>query len=341
MNSNTDKLTRSWNALLNIEDTQNGWRTIPFAQSPGGLPFRAGVHFPEKTEAFLAGFSKYRPQIPGSMPGANGFELTIPEVPDSQGIFWLTLHRKPVGNRDMFVMMAGDILNILTGPLSCTDEETLFDRVIQRIKAWQKFMERPRERGLSREEEIGLWGELEILNTLLNRGVDPVVVLGWWTGPLQTLHDFSFPTGEIEVKTVSARSSGIEIQSLEQLDTTLASPLYLAICQFNFTGGDATLAEKILQTRKKLHLFPEAEALFSNRLSCYNINKISDLSSDIKIKFTEKKFFIVHDNFPRLERSQISENIQKCKYNIDINNLYEYLSDISSILESLKISVNK
>jgi len=95
--------------------------------------------------------------------------------------------------------MAQDLIALLAEALH-EDEQAVSDSVIARIRAWQDFMSYPRAGILSEDEEIGLHGELIVLEKLLAILPDSAAVMGMWQGPLRGLHDFKLPVGSLETK---------------------------------------------------------------------------------------------------------------------------------------------
>jgi Putative PD-(D/E)XK family member, (DUF4420) len=93
-------------------------------------------------------------------------------------------------------------------------------------------------------EEIGLFGELLVLEGLLNAGTADA---GSWRGGLREEHDFGFGKTDVEVKTTSGESRRHWIHGLGQLQKTDGSRLWLLSVQIT-RGGDTqgrTLPELI------------------------------------------------------------------------------------------------
>lgn len=93
-------------------------------------------------------------------------------------------------------------------------------------------------------EEIGLFGELLVLEGFLNAGTADV---DSWRGGLHEEHDFGFAQTDVEVKTTSRESRKHWIHGLGQLQETDGTPLWLLSLQIT-RGGDGqgrTLPELI------------------------------------------------------------------------------------------------
>ena len=98
-------------------------------------------------------------------------------------------------------------------------------------------MNRHRESVLSAENEQGLFGELILLDRLVEAELPPRDVLDAWQGPADGLQDFIFGSGGIEVKTtLSAGGFPATISSLEQLDDSLRQPLFVAATKIALHG---------------------------------------------------------------------------------------------------------
>jgi hypothetical protein len=99
---------------------------------------------------------------------------------------------------------------------------------------------------MSREREIGLFGELLVLGGLISTlGVSSAVQT--WRGGQAEEHDFGLPDLDIEVKTTSGEQRVHWIESLTQLVPTRERPLWLVSHQITSAGAGAghTLSELI------------------------------------------------------------------------------------------------
>ena len=165
-NSEQDIL-RAWRALSeSVPEHDAGWKTI--ALQPANLNVRAGIRFPEREEAVLAGFSNVGPVT--ELPKGRGFRVTeiALDTPDNPRR-WYGLSRQAGADPAMFLLMVLDVLSVLH--TVDRDSEKL-RKFMNRIYAWQVFMEKRHDRVLGEEAEIGLHGELLVLEFLLRKGVN-------------------------------------------------------------------------------------------------------------------------------------------------------------------------
>ncbi len=330
------RVLQIWKALAEKCEKRTGWSSFPFS-TEGESYLRVGMNFPSGREAI---FIALRPEIlPKKVvfPIANGFALTWLDVQAELPGLWLCLYRQPGSDRKMFTKMAADILTELSK--NGDDGSTRFRILMKRISEWQRFMERHRSvRLLSLEEKIGLCGELEILNDLINAGISAEDAVLAWTGPLGKLHDFTFPSWAIEVKaTVSHPNFLIQIGSGDQLDPALISPLYLTACLYVVDEEGEDLGSRLTTLISRLQSFPDALELFKRRLGCLGIEDLQSLETDEKFVLVRKKIFHISETFPALVTSLLPSSIQNIKYTIDISQLNEETFTIIDIVKNLGV----
>ncbi|GAB5496045.1 MAG: hypothetical protein Phyf2KO_11250 [Phycisphaerales bacterium] len=99
------------------------------------------------------------------------------------------------------------------------------DAVVGAIGEFRDLLRTVGDRSLTMEQELGLFGELVVLERLASTAPDAVRD---WTGPLGERWDFKGPHGAIEVKTTRDRDfAAVAIASLDQLEPPETVPLHL------------------------------------------------------------------------------------------------------------------
>lgn len=330
--SEREALLAAWRALAG-HTGQQGWRFIPIA-THAYCHLRAGRHFPGNEEALLAGFRLTT--TPVELPQGHGFTvLTVDMEGTDPDRLWLGLIRQPAGNPEMFTLMATDIVSTLSAA-SNLDDRAIFRLFLDRIRAWQNFMRQGRDGLLSPEAEIGLHGELILLGMLIDAGLETLPAVESWHGPLHGLHDFETGIGTIEVKTTASEQGfKIKILSLEQLDPSLAEPLYLAGLHLNADPEGLTLAGRIEEVRQRLRNDPAALHNFNTLLlhagyadamaDCYPRHFVHD----------QTRLLRVDDQFPTLTRHKVPPQVSLVRYEIDLDQIEggnQKLADILSLI---------
>jgi hypothetical protein len=104
---------------------------------------------------------------------------------------------------------------------------------------------------LTEEKETGLFGELIILNCLINKKYLDQEVLKYWTGPSQK-HDFTTPNLLLETKTTKNYGNKIiHTSSNDQISPIFEKPLYLSLVQIENNPSGNTLTDLIDEIAKK------------------------------------------------------------------------------------------
>lgn len=220
----SEEFLLAWQSLPK-SGTESGWRTIPVTAPSVGCAIRAGRKHPMGQEAVLAGFDHGLLPAVEKLPDGQGFLVERVDMDD--GWTWLAMTRSESGQFDLFVAMVCDVVGLLDAA-SQTDRQTQMRLFIERVRAWQEFM-RKGVTALGPEREVGLIGELTVLNGLLDEGLGCSTVIDAWKGPLDGEQDFELGMGAVEVKaTVSQTGFPARVGSLQQLDDHIRQPLFLA-----------------------------------------------------------------------------------------------------------------
>lgn len=332
--NDAESLQSAWRALSD-HATGSGWRTIEIARH-GPVRVLAGRHFPGNEEALLAGFSTVALPAASRLPSGRGFTVSRLDL-EADGIKseWISLARHDRGNRDLFSAMAVDVLGAFrTLREGC--EQDMLRAFLARITAWQDFMEREREDVLGREAEVGLFGELVMLRLLLASGLPPTKILDSWQGPMDGTHDFVLGQGAIEVKsTIAPVGFSATINSLEQLDESLVSPLFLACVRMPLQENGITLPQLISEIRASLGLDPVLVSLFESRLlHAGYLHSHSDLYSR-KYAPCAPSIFPVNGIFPRITRRTVLAGVRKVRYEVELDGLGLQETTLATMLEQL------
>ncbi|MEV6231042.1 PD-(D/E)XK motif protein [Saccharopolyspora shandongensis] len=109
-----------------------------------------------------------------------------------------------------------------------------------------------RQKTLTVEREIGLFGELLLLEGLCDT-LGPTTALESWLGPSGGEHDFVLSTVDLEVKTTAAERRRHNIGSTDQLQPSPERPLLLVSYQLTRTAhGGRTLPDQVQYVREKV-----------------------------------------------------------------------------------------
>ena len=309
-------LFRAWRALARQESDED-WRFVHLT-GIGKVSVEAGCQFPAGREALIVSFPGPLPVNPANLPKGKGFDVTNI---DGQEVFAertaIALVRNAEGSQDIFGVMVVDVLRALesTPPI---EHPELMGVLLERVKEWQAFMERT-HRPLSTDAQVGLMGELRMLELLLDSSLG-TAALDSWKGPLRAAQDFHIREGAIEVKSTSRAGPFLaRINSIEQLDGD-RSPIFLCTFRFEENAGGNSLPEVVSDLRKRfadagLHRTFEALLMIMGYLDEHAVL----YGRTLLLK--EARVFLSDGNMPCLTRAALPIAITSAAYVLDIDAL--------------------
>ena len=213
--------------------------------------------------------------------------------------------------------------------------------VLTNLRRWQRLLKARGSKLLSLNEQMGLFGELLVLEHVFLDNLDPREAINCWNGPMGDEQDFGYGDSLVEVKTSrTTNDREIKISSIAQLD-----PVSGAISLVHQTVGvfqdnpPASLSlngmvKKIseqLQTTKA-----DIRDLFFVRLLMAGYEHHAEYDKNHFIPVS-RRIFAVEGDFPRLGSMDIRSGISKASYSILVENCLPFELDadtaVSRILE--------
>lgn len=310
-----DEFALAWGALAG-ESESEGWRSIPVSPA-GPCALMVARRFPGNLEAVLVGFSTARIPTAAELPDARGFEMARAD-PHGDGKTWLALTRKESGSVDLFSEMVGDIagaLDVVAGE----GEDRILQAMLSRVRAWQEFM-RKGAQALSPEAELGLVGELCVLEQIIDAGLPVSLAVESWVGPVDGIQDFQLGTGALEVKaTLTSQGFPAKIGSLEQLDDSIRKPLFVAGVRFAQRSSGRSLPQWARDLGAKFLAEPDVATLFRDRLMAAGFHEAHVDHYSRRFAKEGTKVVEVVDGFPRLIPGSVPDGVRRAIYEIDLD----------------------
>lgn len=329
-----EEIQLAWNSIKTVQGS-SGWNTVAVLPIQPGR-FRAGRNFPDHSEALLAGFRASAIANNEKLPDGLGFQVTRLDG-QREGLTWLALTRSPNGNLELFTTMVADVVDALL--TAGTGEDSWDLRVfLGRIRAWQEFM-RKGSIPLSPENEVGLFGELTILEKIIAAGVSPEIAVNAWVGPTADgIRDFALGFGAIEVKaTVSSNGFVAKIGSIEQLDDTNCKPIFLGAVRFTLTECGQTICEKVAEITEILESDPLTLTVFKDRLieACY-------MNADAHLyhrRFSLREIVVleIDKDFPCMTHGNVKPGVVSARYEVNLEPLLIRDVGLTTALKKLEI----
>lgn len=326
-----DEFAMAWQALSG-NGSDEGWRCISVLPA-GPCSILAARRFPGNEEAMLAGFRFAKVPAKQALPEGVGFEVAL-EDPYGEGKTWIALTRKASGGEEMFAEMVCDVAGMMDAAAGL-GEDAVLRAMLSRIRAWQEFMRRT-PRGLSSEAEVGLAGELAFLSLLLDAGMNASSVMESWLGPTGGVQDFQIGSGSIEVKaTLSDNGFLAQISSLEQLDDSFRSPLFLAGIRFVQGETGRALGDMARVLSEKLSATPGAAADFADKLVAAGFPLGHHGKYTRRFALYSVRILEVGRDFPRLIPGNVVDAIRRVKYELDLDSLPGEGVPVGEVIERL------
>ncbi|MBF4513628.1 PD-(D/E)XK motif protein [Plantibacter sp. VKM Ac-2885] len=219
---------------------------------------------------------------------------------------------------DEFDMLVLDVLN---GP-----DLPSARRIHAALERWRTLFQILARRTMSREQLLGLAGELAMLRLLLERRPELVRA---WRGPFGAPHDFVLEGGCFEVKSTTLDSKTVTIHGLEQLEPYPDRPLFLVVSVFEEVDFGPTMSELVDAVRD----------LACDRVAIDEALRQAGWSSSAPdLKFLARGTFVVRvsDLTPRLRPATsggVPVGVVHADYKVDVERL-ESMSE-SLTLESI------
>ncbi len=179
---------------------------------------------------------------------------------------------------------------------------------------------------LSREREVGLFGELLVLGGLIDR-LGTAKAVEAWRGSQSEEHDFALPDLDVEVKTTTSESRTHWVESLTQLVPKVGRPLWLVSHQLTTAGAVAGNSLPGLVEAISTRIGPgRYHDVFENALSCAGWR--DDYRERLTTRWTLRsasRGYHVAGAFPRLtpddlrDKGVVIDRVTAIRYRIDLD----------------------
>ncbi len=231
---------------------------------------------------------------------------------------------------ELFEVMADDVAaTVLVAP----DEAAAVEAMRERLNRWERFMHAVGPEGMPREDQIGLFGELTFLRTLLRAGVSAEAAVDCWKGPGSANQDFQAGDRAVEVKATTGNSATVARISNElQLDDSDCERLYLLhLWLKEINGGGMTLPQ--LADEIGSSLTAAAAQTFNDRLVDAGYHTVHrSLYEGTGYSERTRRYYAVEREFPRVRRTDLRSGVNRVKYEIELAGFDSFVRDEPSVI---------
>jgi len=295
---------------VTLEELDASWNAIAPPAAPGGISGRRAVGLPADRPVYLAVDSQRRRHLLVQIPDATdpvqqretrSLEVTTARftVATNPEALYVDLICADPAQHPTFSAIAQDLIRSVRqspGPLR--------DAILGALGRWRAFWT-VKSTGMSREDALGLFGELWFLRRWL--GTVSAATLNRWQATDSARHDFQWPTASVEVKTATTQSAGPPIHhiaSLEQLADPVRGELYL----FSLQVCDDALAANTLHglvSSLTADLQADFQTLseFNDKLAARGYSPADQQAPARPLRILAERLYRVDASFPRLTRA--------------------------------------
>lgn len=176
-------------------------------------------------------------------------------------------------------------------------------RLVQNVLAkWRRFWSGVNQGVLSKEQQLGLFGELWFLSRWLCPSVGTAKAMQMWRGPAGSRNDFEIQGMGIEVKTTGRVDAAHVIHGLDQLLEPPGGVLFLySLSVRDEASGTDCLPKVVNEMRGRLA--DDYQALLQFDAAVYSAGYDDRLASEyarLVLRIRDEGLYRVADGFPRL-----------------------------------------
>lgn len=288
----------------------------------------------------IALFPNQKGQI--SIPGkelklSNGFKIAILELQDPDtGKPSSFLELCNIGNIDeiLFGALLDELLNNIDKGVG-----DIVQQIKDLLEKWKSMLSLDAERVLSLNALVGLFGELLLLDYLVNEKKRSE--FDNWVGPLGNRHDFEFAKNSIEVKSSTLKNNNeIKVHGVHQLEAYPGKQVFILRVKLELDPHGASLPsliERILQSP-----LISGDKFFDKLLKAGYRKEQSDSYKSLCFQPIEFHLMPVDVKFPQITAKDLlkidpTDRINQIEYSVNVSGLSSKvgakISDLS--LESI------
>lgn len=209
-------------------------------------------------------------------------------------------------------------------------QATAIGAFLDAVDSWQALVQK--KPLLSEEQQLGLYGELAVLEALVQRD-GPVAMQCWtaYSGDKAERHDFRIGATEVEVKSTRSRKRIHVIHGLTQMVASPGHHLYVLSLKFEH-GGNAgrSLPDRVKAIRKLIKADARCVQLFKEKLDTANYRDSDSIHYSTRLIAADQPRLIpVDEKFPRITDtflesglgSSLVSRIGEVIYRVDLDGL--------------------
>lgn len=314
----SETLDGAWVAIVAEVSDGDGYfrRRI---QSASHWPVHAGIHRPSGARALFFEMEKRHLRGKRLRDETRGYSVYIGEDDAGRpGHAEICIIEAGHGDGVIFGIFCADIIEHWSAH---EDAAAAIASLESRLACWRGFFRR--ETGLSRDDYVGLYGELAFLEMGARAGVPIAALVSSWQGMDASNQDFLFGKDAVEVKAVTANDADrVRITNARQLDDAGVKRLFLVRLAFDFRQDSGRTLPQLVRELTDLmaQTAPVCASLFEAKL--LRAGFVPGAPHDLDDRgFTVRRTdaFRVSDGFPRLVESDLPAGVSEVGYTLNLS----------------------
>lgn len=295
---------------MTLDELDSSWSALQPPAVPDAISGRRAIGLPADRPVYVAVDSRRRRHLLIQVPDA-----TAPVIQRETRSLEVATARFQVGTNPeslyvdlvctdsaqhaTFSAIAQDLIRSIRqtpGPLR--------DSILSALGRWRAFWT-VKATGMSREDALGLFGELWFLRRWL--GTVDAATINHWQATDSARHDFQWQPASVEVKTATTQSASApvhRIASLEQLADPELGKLYLfslQVCDDALAAN--TLHSLVASLMTDLQNDVQALSEFNDKLAARGYSPADQQAPARPLRILAERLYRVAPDFPRLTRS--------------------------------------
>lgn len=218
-------------------------------------------------------------------------------------------------------------------------EDDAVARFITRTRSWNRLLRSGSDSRLSDAEQMGLIGELRLVESHLLVVLPVQDVVSAWVGPFGASKDFQFGLVCVEAKAMSPQKAEIIVASIDQLDESNTAKLLLYVSEVGSAGGESPTALTVLdmasRVRKKIaELDVSALMMFEDRMSALGFDWDDDYS-DKSWEIGRETVYEILGDFPRVTPRHLISGVKEVTYAIDLTKCEDFKVEVKELRRAI------
>jgi hypothetical protein len=208
--------------------------------------------------------------------------------------------------------------------------EIYFNAIKNRLNVWIEFLKNGDGKYLSLRKQIGVIGELVLLDKLKKYSPSEIAWMNSWKGPEKHSKDFVTQNIAFEVKSILNDEIAVQISNIDQLDTTNIDKLILAVFQFTEDSENGKTINHFVDSIISNISCDKTLCLFLTKLELSGYYLHHQKHYGLKFSLINEHSFSVDTDFPRLIKNNVAAEIGNVKYKLDLSRLSNFKVELTA-----------